>query len=236
MLCHGRARLRRGAGSTAIFNRRLTDRQPAAVVRPQTEAEVVDAVRLARERGWQVAVRSGGHSWAQWSVRDDALVIDLGGLQELSYDEATGLVAASPAVKGGSELGAVPRGPRPVLPRRPLPDRRHRRLPAPGRPGLERARLGLGRGVRRGGRRGHRVRRARARLDRRERRPLLGRARSRPGLPRRRHPVPPAHAARSRGTSAQTVQAYSPRRLRRGDDLAARDPRHRSPTPSRSSR
>ena len=61
-------------------------------------------VRLARERGWQVAVRSGGHSWAQWSVRDDALVIDLGGLQELSYDDATGIVSASPAVQGGAEL------------------------------------------------------------------------------------------------------------------------------------
>ena len=65
-----------------VFNRRLPDRQPAAVVRPETEAEVVAAVSLARERGWQVAVRSGGHSWAQWSVRDDALVIDLGGLRD----------------------------------------------------------------------------------------------------------------------------------------------------------
>jgi FAD/FMN-containing dehydrogenase len=87
-----------------IFNRRLSDRQPAAVVRPTTEAEVVEAVRLARERGWQVAVRSGGHSWAQWSVRDDALVIDLGLLDELTYDETTGLATASPAVRGGSEL------------------------------------------------------------------------------------------------------------------------------------
>jgi FAD/FMN-containing dehydrogenase len=87
-----------------IFNRRLTDRQPAAVVRPTTEAEVVDAVRLARSRGWQVALRSGGHSWAQWSVRSDALVIDLGGLQEMSYDEATGIVTASPSTKGGAEL------------------------------------------------------------------------------------------------------------------------------------
>ena len=33
-----------------IFNRRLTSRQPAAVVRPTTEAEVVDAVLLARKR------------------------------------------------------------------------------------------------------------------------------------------------------------------------------------------
>ena len=39
---------------------------------------MVDGVRLARERGWQVSVRAGGHSWAGWSVRDDALLIDLG--------------------------------------------------------------------------------------------------------------------------------------------------------------
>ena len=87
-----------------VFNRRLTSRRPAAVVRPATEAEVVEAVELARERGWQVAVRSGGHSWAQWSVRDDALVLDLGLLKELAYDEATGVVVAGPAVQGGSEL------------------------------------------------------------------------------------------------------------------------------------
>jgi FAD/FMN-containing dehydrogenase len=87
-----------------IFNRRLPDRQPAAVVRPETEASVVAAVRLARERGWQVAVRSGGHSWAQWSVRDDALVVDLGGLREMELDEETGIVRVSPSTKGGAEL------------------------------------------------------------------------------------------------------------------------------------
>lgn len=87
-----------------VFNRRLPSRQPAAIVRPTTEAEVVAAVRLARSRGWQVAVRSGGHSWAQWSVRDDALVIDLGGLREMTYDAATGIATASPAVRGGAEL------------------------------------------------------------------------------------------------------------------------------------
>jgi len=87
-----------------IFNRRLTDRQPAAVLRAATEQDVVLGVRLARERGWKVAVRSGGHSWAQWSVRDDALVIDLGALQEISYDDGTGIVSVSPAVQGGAVL------------------------------------------------------------------------------------------------------------------------------------
>jgi len=89
---------------TRIFNRRLTERQPAGVLRAATEQDVVLGVRLARERGWKVAVRSGGHSWAQWSVRDEALVIDLGALQEIAYDETTGIVSVSSAVKGGAVL------------------------------------------------------------------------------------------------------------------------------------
>ena len=92
------------ARTDRIFNRRLADRQPAAVLRAVTEQDVVAGVRLAMERGWRVAVRSGGHSWAQWSVRDEALVIDLGGLHDLDYNEATGVVTASPSTKGGVEL------------------------------------------------------------------------------------------------------------------------------------
>lgn len=87
-----------------VFNRRLADRKPAAVLQAETEQDVVAGVRLAREQGWQVAVRSGGHSWPQWSVRDDALVIDLGRFKELSYDAATGIVTVTAAVQGGSEL------------------------------------------------------------------------------------------------------------------------------------
>ncbi|XVV10755.1 FAD-binding oxidoreductase [Actinoplanes sp. CA-131856] len=85
-----------------IFNRRLPVRRPAAIVKASTEQDVVDGVRLARERGWQVVVRSGGHSWAQWSLRDEAVVIDLGGMREMTYDN--GVVRVSPSIKGGSEL------------------------------------------------------------------------------------------------------------------------------------
>ena len=107
----GELLLRGGAGfeeatHDRVFNRRLPeDRTPAAILRAGDEQDVVRGVRLARERGWQVAVRSGGHSWAQWSVRDEALVIDLGALREMSYDDATGIVSVSPAVQGGAELG-----------------------------------------------------------------------------------------------------------------------------------
>ncbi len=87
-----------------IFNRRLPERMPAGVLRVATEQDVVLGVRLARERGWKVAVRSGGHSWAQWSIRDDALVLDLAGLQDVGHDEATGVAWATPATKGGAVL------------------------------------------------------------------------------------------------------------------------------------
>ncbi len=88
-----------------VFNaRRPADRRPAAVLEAATEQDVVEGVRLALERGWQVAVRSGGHSWAAWSVRREALLIDLGGFREMAYDENTGIVTATPSVKGGDEL------------------------------------------------------------------------------------------------------------------------------------
>ena len=32
-------------------------------------------------------MRSGGHSWAVWSLRDDALLIDLGAMRDMAYDD-----------------------------------------------------------------------------------------------------------------------------------------------------
>jgi len=87
-----------------IFNGRRPDRQPIAVLLAETDEDVAAGVLLAKANGWPVSVRSGGHSWAAWSVRDDALLIDLGAMHDIEFDEATGIVAARPAVKGGDEL------------------------------------------------------------------------------------------------------------------------------------
>ncbi len=85
-----------------IFNARKPSASPAAVLLAASEADIVAGVHLAAERGWTVSVRSGGHSWAGWSVRDGALLIDLGGLRELELDGEVARV--SPAVRGGAEL------------------------------------------------------------------------------------------------------------------------------------
>jgi FAD/FMN-containing dehydrogenase len=87
-----------------VFNARRPDRFPAAVLLAQTEEDVAAGVRLARDRGLTVSVRAGGHSWAVWSLRDDALLIDLGRMRDMTFDPATGIATAQPAVKGGAEL------------------------------------------------------------------------------------------------------------------------------------
>ena len=87
-----------------IFNARRPDRFPAAVLLAADDDDVIEGVRLAGERGWPVSVRSGGHSWAAWSLRDDALLIDLGALRDIDYSPATGVVSVRPAVQGGLEL------------------------------------------------------------------------------------------------------------------------------------
>ncbi len=86
------------------FNARRPERFPAGVLMAQTIDDVVAGVQLARARGLQVALRSGGHSWGAWGLRDDALLIDLSGLDELRLagDRETALVG--PGVRGGTEL------------------------------------------------------------------------------------------------------------------------------------
>lgn len=92
------------AAVSRIFNQRRRPRRPAAVLRPAGVADVAAGVRLAVAEGLRVAVRSGGHSWAAWSLRDDTLLIDLAAFTGMDYDEASGTVTVGPAVRGGMDL------------------------------------------------------------------------------------------------------------------------------------
>ena len=61
-------------------------RSPALIARCTGVADVVAAVRFARETGLQVAVRSGGHSFPGLSVCEGGLVIDLGPMKGIRVD------------------------------------------------------------------------------------------------------------------------------------------------------
>ncbi|KAK8163247.1 hypothetical protein BC567DRAFT_211326 [Phyllosticta citribraziliensis] len=83
-----------------VFNYRRPSRYPIAVVEASEESHVDEAVRLAIQKQCQISIRSGGHSWAVWSVRDDAVLLDLGKFKEIELDEKTGIVKVSPSVTG----------------------------------------------------------------------------------------------------------------------------------------
>jgi hypothetical protein len=62
------------------------DRFPALIARCAGVADVIAAVRFAREAGLPVAIRGGGHSFPGLSVWDGAMVIDLGPMKGIRVD------------------------------------------------------------------------------------------------------------------------------------------------------
>ncbi len=77
------------------------DRRPRLIVRCAGVADVVEAVRLARERDLVVSVRGGGHGVGGHAVCDDGLMIDLSPLRGIRVDPARRLVRAQPGVLNG---------------------------------------------------------------------------------------------------------------------------------------
>lgn len=83
-----------------VFNHRRPDRYPLAVVRAKNQTDIINTVKLAREKGCRVAIRSGGHSWAAWSVRDNSILLDLGNYKEIEVDEDKRVARVSTSVTG----------------------------------------------------------------------------------------------------------------------------------------
>jgi FAD/FMN-containing dehydrogenase len=80
------------------FNLRHS-RFPAAIVVCSSVKDVRNAVRWARQRGMPIRARSGGHSYEGFSVVDDGLVIDVGGLSEVQVDTARGETVVGAGVR-----------------------------------------------------------------------------------------------------------------------------------------
>jgi FAD/FMN-containing dehydrogenase len=80
------------------FNARFS-RFPAAVVVCDNTNNVAYAVRWARQEGMPLRARSGGHSYEAFSVVDEGLVIDAGGLTEVDVDVSRGEAVVGAGVR-----------------------------------------------------------------------------------------------------------------------------------------
>ena len=94
-----------------VFNLRRPSRYPLGIVNASKEDHVIEAVKLAIERRCRISVRSGGHSWAVSSVRDNAILVDLGSCRELSFNEETGRYEVYPATHSLASLKGIVKKP-----------------------------------------------------------------------------------------------------------------------------
>ncbi len=74
----------------AIWNGAI-DRRPRAVIRVRGAEDVARVLAHAREHGRAVCVKGGGHSAPGHSMIDDALVIDLSGIRDVTIDPLAGV-------------------------------------------------------------------------------------------------------------------------------------------------
>ena len=83
----------------------MIDRHPSLIVRCNGTADVIDAVRFARERNFLVSVKGGGHHASGRAVCDRGLMIDLSEMRSihLNVSEQTARAGA------GGLLGVLDR-------------------------------------------------------------------------------------------------------------------------------
>jgi FAD/FMN-containing dehydrogenase len=86
----------------AIWNGTV-DRRPRLIARCSGTADVATAVRCARDRDLEIAVRGGGHNVAGTAVCDDGMMIDLSAMRAVSVDPVERIAL----VQGGALWGDV---------------------------------------------------------------------------------------------------------------------------------
>jgi FAD/FMN-containing dehydrogenase len=75
----------------------MIDRRPAAVVRAAGAADVIRAVKFARDHRLLLAIRGGGHNIAGHAVCEGGLMIDLSPMKSVRIDPVSRTARVEPA-------------------------------------------------------------------------------------------------------------------------------------------
>ncbi|WP_425605917.1 FAD-binding oxidoreductase [Lysobacter firmicutimachus] len=82
----------------ARWNERDVDRRPDYIVRPRSVDDMIAVIRTCREHGLAVALRSGGHSFANAFIRRNGVLLDLSALRALTIDSQRKRAIVGPGV------------------------------------------------------------------------------------------------------------------------------------------
>lgn len=83
------------------------DTRPAAVVRCEDTRDVAAVLHHARENGYPVAVKGGGHDWGGRSMVQDGIVIDLSRLKSIAIDAGRQVATIGGGVLSGELVDAA---------------------------------------------------------------------------------------------------------------------------------
>jgi FAD/FMN-containing dehydrogenase len=83
------------------------DRRPALIVRARDASDVSQAVMLARESGFELAVKSGGHSVAGHSTTEGGILLDLSEMKNIEIDLQGRTAWAQTGLTAGEYSAAV---------------------------------------------------------------------------------------------------------------------------------
>ncbi len=92
------------ASRTVLFDQKA---RPAAIIRAACADDVARVVRLARETGLELAIRSGGHSGAGHGTVDGGIVLDLSQMKAVDLDVAGRTAWAETGLTAGELTEAV---------------------------------------------------------------------------------------------------------------------------------
>jgi FAD/FMN-containing dehydrogenase len=90
-----------------VWNQRIPYRFPEVIVTATSDADVIEAVKLARSRGLRISVRAGGHSWIATSLRDGGMLVDLSRLNSVTMDAGARMATVQPAIKNTEVVAAL---------------------------------------------------------------------------------------------------------------------------------
>ena len=81
-----------------VWNSLIPQRFPDVIVQACDTEDVVAAIRHARAQGYQVGVRSGGHSWNASHLRDGGMLLDVSRLGHCRVDADAMIAQVGPGV------------------------------------------------------------------------------------------------------------------------------------------
>ncbi|HXO25384.1 MAG TPA: FAD-binding oxidoreductase [Streptosporangiaceae bacterium] len=81
-----------------VWNSLIPQRFPEVIVQACDTEDVVAAIRYARAQGYQVGVRSGGHSWNASHLRDGGMLLDVSRLDHRDVDTDAMIAHVGPGV------------------------------------------------------------------------------------------------------------------------------------------